>query len=256
MLRRRAISPSLQMTRKEEVSRNRIDGFMSTISDKTSIARLNDSYKISWYVTGIPHTLKFDELTINHNRDSNPPKSTIYLPSQRRTNSEHRWRFSADWEWQQRKPESSWFWGIPVISCKACIPFNPYKRQSDTDEFSSSVKRRHTGGRHRRTGTNEQPTASLLWKCLGGYAMTKCQQTMVTGWKIRRCGLLSTTIHGTELKIISAFFTKRYLQYVNGTFMYPSEKLAVDKAWFGRNQGINQCHCYMSKFIWHVILSP
>ena len=48
---------------------------------------------------------------------------------------------------------------------------------------------------------------------------------MATGWKDQETWAI--TIHGTEMRIISAYFTKQYLQYVNGPFMYPSEKLVV-----------------------------
>lgn len=95
-------------------------------------------------------------------------------------------------------------------------------------KLSSQAKRRHAGGRRRSTGATEQPTTSLKAQEVGellGQAMANCRETMTTGWKNQEAW--SITIHGTEVRILTAFFTEQYLKYVNGPFMYLSEKLVV-----------------------------
>lgn len=54
--------------------------------------------------------------------------------------------------------------------------------------------------------------------------MAHCKQAG-GGWKDQEAWAL--TIHGTEVRLVTALFSQKYLQYVNGSFMYPTEHLVV-----------------------------
>lgn len=90
------------------------------------------------------------------------------------------------------------------------------------------AKRRHAGGAHHSSGEQEQFSHTVLAQEVAeflGQAMSHCKQVEGEGWKDQEAWCL--TIHGTEVRLVTALFTKRYLSYVNSLFMHPSERLVV-----------------------------
>ncbi|KAJ9370317.1 hypothetical protein DTO282E5_5026 [Paecilomyces variotii] len=89
------------------------------------------------------------------------------------------------------------------------------------------AKRRHAGGQVRRAGDAErfnwdtlaQEVAELL-----GQAMTSCKK-MHGGWKDQDAWIIS--IHGTQLRLVTARFKEGYLRQVNSSMVAQTEYVVV-----------------------------
>lgn len=73
---------------------------------------------------------------------------------------------------------------------------------------------------------------------------------MSTRWKDQEAWCL--TIHGVEMRVLTAFFTPRYLECVDGAYMHPIQRLMMVfrtvpmhfKSKDARIEGILMCHLH------------
>ncbi|RMJ23709.1 hypothetical protein PHISP_05415 [Aspergillus sp. HF37] len=115
---------------------------------------------------------------------------------------------------------------IPVVSYEVSRMFRRAKDQ-ELNTLVCKAKVRHAGGKHHGSGEAEtfseevlaQEVAELL-----GQAMTQSQA--MGGWQDQEAWLLS--IHGTEIRIVTAFFTAKYMEAVNSANgIAPDQRLNI-----------------------------
>jgi hypothetical protein len=110
---------------------------------------------------------------------------------------------------------------IPLVSFE--VSFATILLSGDRVLINPKSKRRHAGGVHRYTRTPEifnpktlaQEVAELLGKALAEFRAVGSKKGDQESYLI--------TIHGTQMRVVAAYFTKDYLRYVQ------SNELPVDQ---------------------------